>query len=64
MGTIVNMEYELDLRTLTITDGGNIPAGQELEAAHMELQKRVQAVISRGLPLLSAPHSNYGEIEF
>eukprot|EP01127_Copromyxa_protea_P015819 TRINITY_DN4609_c0_g1_i2.p1 TRINITY_DN4609_c0_g1~~TRINITY_DN4609_c0_g1_i2.p1 ORF type:complete len:256 (+),score=34.68 TRINITY_DN4609_c0_g1_i2:19-786(+) len=48
MGTLVNMEFNVDLRTIKISDGGDVPSGLELEEAHEQLRQKVSEVVSRG----------------
>jgi formiminoglutamase len=59
MGTLVNAEYNLDLRyeisflvnlqrTIAISDAGDIPEGLSLEDAHDALRRKVSEIISNG----------------
>eukprot|EP01129_Flabellula_baltica_P009747 TRINITY_DN4036_c0_g1_i2.p1 TRINITY_DN4036_c0_g1~~TRINITY_DN4036_c0_g1_i2.p1 ORF type:complete len:312 (+),score=56.20 TRINITY_DN4036_c0_g1_i2:34-969(+) len=49
MGTIVNREFDVDLRTLNIATGVDIEAGLALEEAHGLLEEKVEMCVSLGV---------------
>jgi len=48
MGTIINPEYNIDLRNMIISDAGDIDYSLKFEDAHLELEKKVTNLISNG----------------
>eukprot|EP01108_Squamamoeba_japonica_P001892 TRINITY_DN184_c0_g13_i2.p2 TRINITY_DN184_c0_g13~~TRINITY_DN184_c0_g13_i2.p2 ORF type:complete len:169 (+),score=48.58 TRINITY_DN184_c0_g13_i2:22-507(+) len=47
IGTLYNPELDVDLRTLTVTDGGDVAVGASLEDAHAALEKRVAELVAQ-----------------
>eukprot|EP00002_Diphylleia_rotans_P011807 TRINITY_DN2322_c0_g1_i3.p1 TRINITY_DN2322_c0_g1~~TRINITY_DN2322_c0_g1_i3.p1 ORF type:complete len:253 (-),score=63.98 TRINITY_DN2322_c0_g1_i3:29-787(-) len=48
MGSLVNLEYDTDIRTITVTDGGDVGVELSLEDAHNALTARVCDLIGKG----------------
>lgn len=48
IGTLVNREYDIDLRPLSVLDFGDIPASQTLEEAHKSLSSKVEQILATG----------------
>lgn len=61
LGTIVNKEYGADLRTISISDAGDVGAQHqeqgELELAHTLLEKQVYDIVSRGISTCTIANS-------
>lgn len=45
MGTVVNPEFQVDLRTIGLYDVGDVDKGASLEDAHQTLATRVRAIL-------------------
>lgn len=48
IGAVVNPEYNVDLRHIKVTDGGDIDPNCDLETAHVLLREKVAEVIKNG----------------
>eukprot|EP00028_Trichosphaerium_sp_Am-I-7-wt_P006781 CAMPEP_0168536818 /NCGR_PEP_ID=MMETSP0405-20121227/19850_1 /TAXON_ID=498012 /ORGANISM="Trichosphaerium sp, Strain Am-I-7 wt" /LENGTH=308 /DNA_ID=CAMNT_0008565045 /DNA_START=206 /DNA_END=1132 /DNA_ORIENTATION=+ len=48
IGTVVNPEYKIDLRTISVSDSGNIKCETSLEDAHSALTERVSTILKQG----------------
>jgi len=48
MGSIVNPEFDIDLREIKIGDAGDIKEDQELEVAHSQLTAKSQEILKNG----------------
>eukprot|EP01120_Amphizonella_sp_Union-15-10_P009940 TRINITY_DN3882_c0_g1_i2.p1 TRINITY_DN3882_c0_g1~~TRINITY_DN3882_c0_g1_i2.p1 ORF type:complete len:305 (-),score=51.63 TRINITY_DN3882_c0_g1_i2:69-983(-) len=48
MGTVVNPEFSLDLRSIEISDGGDVDPDISLEDAHKELTKTASQILKSG----------------
>jgi arginase family enzyme len=45
MGTLINPEFNVDLRTIGLYDLGDVSKGSTLEAAHTALEQRVRSIL-------------------
>lgn len=48
VGTVVNVEYGVDLNKLKISDAGNITPTLQLEEAHLKLRDKVASLLQEG----------------